>query len=125
MSEQSLTVVDLGEKIEVSAAHLYRVFNRHSPLSEEVGRAIADTLGVPWDVVKQPETNYLRGQMVLWLVESLEERSKLDQKNVVRLADKLGFLSGGVVDTGEASEAQQDDEDLLELGDVPEADLNE
>ena len=123
MSEQSLTVIDLGEKIEVSVAHLYRVLNGHAPLSEEIGRAIAETLDVPWDVVKEPESKYLRGQMVLWVVESLQDREKLDQRNVIDLVDKMGYLATGVVESGEPTEAQQDDEDLLELGDVPEVEL--
>ena len=121
MAEQSLTVVDLGLKIDVSAAHLYRVFNRQSPLSEDIGRSFADTLDVPWEVVKQPEASYLRGEMLVWIMESLQDRKKLEQKNVIRLADKMGFLSGGVVDSGEPSAAEVEDEDLLELGDVPEA----
>ena len=41
----------------------------------------------------------------------------------MRLADKMGYLSGGTVDTGEPSDAQVEDDDLLELGDVPEAEL--
>ena len=62
--------------------------------------------------------------MSTWLVEFLQTPSgALDWKNAIRLADKMGYLSGGQVDSGEPSEAQQDDEDLLELGDVPEAEL--
>ena len=97
--------------------------NGHAPLSEEIGRAIAETLDVPWDVVKEPESKYLRGQMVLWVVESLQDRGKLDQRNVIDLVDKMGYLATGVVESGEPTEAQQEDEDLLELGDVPEVEL--
>ena len=123
IAEQNLTVVELCEKIDVSEQHLSRVLNGHSPLSEDIGRSFADTLGVPWDVVKQPESNYLRGEMVLWIMESLKDRKKLEPKNVIRLADKMGFLSGGQVDSGEPSAAEVEDAELLELGDTPEVDL--
>ena len=62
--------------------------------------------------------------MSLWLLEFLQTPDgSLDWKNAVRLADKMGYLSGGVVDAGEPSAAEVEDDDLLELGDTPEAEL--
>ena len=125
MREQSKTTLDLCAEIDVSEQHLSRVLNGHSPLSEDIGKRLADKLGLTWDVVKKPEAKYIRELMSTWLVGFLQEPGKLEQKNAVRLADKLGYLSGGQVDTGEPSDAQVEDDDLLSEGDVPEADLNE
>ena len=36
-------------------------------------------------------------------------------------ADKMGILKRGTVDSSEPTDAQVEDEDLLALGDVPEA----
>ena len=123
MRSQSKTTLELSEEIDVTPQHLSRILNRQSPLSEKIGKKIADALGVSWEVVKTPEANYLRELMAVALVEFLQEPGKLDWKNGVRLADKMGYLSGGNVDTGEPSDAQVEDDDLLELGDVPEAEL--
>ena len=45
----------------------------------------------------------------------------LDWKNAIRLADKMGILKRSAVDSSEPTDAQVEDEDLLALGDVPEA----
>ena len=123
MREQSKTTVELCAEIDVSEQHLSRVLNGHSPLSEDIGKRLADALGLTWDVVKKPEAKYIRELMLGWLVDSLQELDKLEQKNVIKLADKMGYLSGGQVDSGEPSEAEVEDDDLLELGDTPEAEL--
>ena len=124
MRQQSKDTTALAQEIDVSLNHLSGVLNRSRTLSENIGKRIAVSLGVSWDVVKKPEAAYMRELMSTWLVEFLQTPSgALDWKNAIRLADKMGYLSGTVVDTGEPSEAQQDDEDLLELGDVPEVEL--
>ena len=119
MREQSKTTTALAVEIDVSLQHLSGVLNRHRPLSDAVGKQLSIALGVDWDLIKKPESSYMRDLMAVALVEFLQSPGKLDWKNSVRLADKLGFLSGGLVDTGEPTEAQVEDEDLLELGDVP------
>lgn len=123
MREQSKTTVELCAEIDVSEQHLSRVLNGHSPLSEDIGKRLADALGLTWDVVKKPEAKYMRELMATALVGFLQAPGKLDWKNGVRLADKMGYLSGGQADSSEPSEAEVEDDDLLELGDVPEADL--
>ena len=124
MREQSKTTTALAVEIDVSLQHLSGVLNGQRTLSEDIGKRLADALGAPWEVVKKPESQYMRELMSLWLVDFLQSPGgALDWKNAVRLADKMGYLSGGVVDAGEPSDAQTDDEDLLELGDAPEADL--
>ena len=121
MREQSKGTTELSKEIDVTQQHLSRVLNRQSPLSEDIGKRLSVTLGVSWEVVKQPESSYMRELMSMALVEFLQVPGELDWKNAVRLADKMGYLSGGVADSGEISAAQIEDEDLLEIGDTPEA----
>ena len=123
MREQSKNTTELCAEIEVSFRHLSGVLTGRRTLSEDIGKRIADALGVEWDIIRKPESQYIRDMMSTWLVGSLQDLDKLEQKNVITLADKMGYLATGVVESGEPSEAQQDDEDLLELGDVPEAEL--
>ena len=123
MKEQSKTTTDLAVEIDVSLQHLSGVLNGQRTLSEDIGKRLSGVLGSPWEVVKKPESRYMRELMATALVGFLQEPGKLEWKNAVRLADKMGFLGGGQVDSSEPSEAQQDDEDLLELGDTPEAEL--
>ena len=124
MREQSKTTTDLAVEIDVSFRHLSGLLNGQRTLSEDIGKRLADALGVTWEVIRKPESQYMRDLMSLWLVDFLQEPGgALDWKNAVRLADKMGYLSGGTVDTGEPSDAQVEDDDLLELGDVPEAEL--
>lgn len=124
MRSLDLTVSALAEKIDYSESNLSKVLNRQSPLSEQMGKRLAEALGVSWEVVKKPEAQHMRELMSLWLVDFLQSpEGKLDWKNAVRLADKMGYLSGGVVDSSEPTDAENDDDDLLELGDVPEAEL--
>ena len=126
MREQSKTTLDLSTEIDVSLNHLSGVLNGQRTLSEDIGKRLADALGLTWDVVKKPEAKYMRDLMSTWLVGFLQEPGgALDWKNAIRLADKMGYLSGGQVDSGEPSDAQVEDDDLLSEGDVPEADLNE
>ena len=124
MREQSKTTTDLAVEIDVSFRHLSGLLNGQRTLSEDVGKRLSDALGVTWEVIRKPESQYMRDLMSLWLVDFLQEPGgALDWKNAVRLADKMGYLSGGVADTGEPSDAQVEDDDLLELGDTPEAEL--
>ena len=124
MREQSKTTTELCAEIEVSFRHLSGVLTGQRTLSESIGKRIAGALGVSWDIIRKPESQYMRELMSTWLVGFLQEPGgALDWKKAIRLADKMGYLSGGQVDSGEPSEAQQDDEDLLELGDVPEVEL--
>ena len=122
MRQQNKDTPTLAEEIDVSLNHLSGVLNRSRTLSEDIGKRIGVALGVSWEVVKKPEKHYMRELMSLALVEFLQRPDgALDWKNAVRLADKMGYLSGGVVDSGEPSQAEVEDDDLLELGDVPEA----
>ena len=123
MRAQSKDTTTLAAEIEVSRQHLSAVLNRQKPLSEQVGKQIADKLSVPWEVLKQPESLYMVDLISLSLVGFFHEPIDLDWKNAVRLADKMGMLKRGVVDSGEPTDAQNEDDDLLELGDVPEAEL--
>ena len=123
MREQSKTTTELCAEIEVSFRHLSGVLTGQRTLSEDIGKRIADALGVEWDIIRKPESQYIRDMMSTWLVGSLQDLDKLEQKNVITLADKMGYLSGGVVDSSEPSEAEVEDDDLLELGDTPEAEL--
>ena len=112
----------LSEAINVTREHLSRVFNRHLPLSESMGKRIAASLGVSWDVVKQPESRYMIDLINLALVDFLHKPDALDWKSSVRLADKMGILSRSSVDSGEATAAQLEDEELLGVGDEPDVD---
>ena len=123
MDQQGKDTPTLAEEIEYSVSNLSKVLNRQSPLSEPMGKGIALALGVSWDVVKQPETIYLRALMTKALVGFLQSPGELDWKNGVRLADKMGFLSGGTVESSDPTDAEVEDDDLLELGDTPEAEL--
>ncbi len=121
MREQSKTTLDLCAEIEVSEAHLSRVLNGHSPLSEDIGRKVAQALGVSWEVVKQPESLYMADLINLSLVDFFHKPGALDWKNAVRLADKMGILKRGTVDSSEPTDAEVEDADLLALGDAPAA----
>ena len=121
MREQSKTTTALAEEIEVTREHLSRVLNRQSPLSEAIGRRVSGVLGVSWEVLKQPEEGYFVGLIHLSLVEFLHQPGPLDWTNAIRLADKMGILKRGTVDSSEPTDAQVEDADLLELGDVPAA----
>ena len=123
MRAQSKDTTALALEIEVSRQHLSAVLNRQKPLSESVGKQIADKLSVPWEVLRQPESLYMVDLINLSLVTFSHEPGELDWKNAVRLADKMGMLKRGAVDSSEPTDAQVEDEDLLELGDVPDAEL--
>ena len=123
MREQSKTTTELCAEIDVSFRHLSGVLTGQRTLSESIGKQIADALGVSWDIIRKPESQYMRELMATALVGFLQDPGKLDWKNGVRLADKMGYLSGSQADSSEPSEAEVEDDDLLELGDVPEADL--
>ena len=123
MQAQSKGTKALAAKIEVSDQHLSRVLNRQRPLSEDIGKKIAGVLGVSWDVIQKPESVHQTDLINLSLVGVLHEHSALDWTNAIRLADKMGILKQGTVDSSEPTEAQVEDADLLELGDVPAAAL--
>ena len=55
MREQSKDTTALAQEIDVSLNHLSGVLNRQRTLSEDIGKRIAVSLGVSWDVVKKPE----------------------------------------------------------------------
>ena len=123
MREQGKSVLGLCAEIDVSLSHLSGLLNGQRTLSESIGKRLAKALGLTWDVVRKPEAKYIRELMSTWLVGFLQEPGKLEQKNAVRLADKLGYLRVGAVDSSEPSAAEVEDDDLLELGDTPEAEL--
>ena len=123
MREQSKGTTQLAAEIEVTREHLSRVLNRQVPLSEDIGRRLSGVLGVSWEVLKQPEQRYFVDLVHLSLVEFFHEPGALDWTNAIRLADKMGILKRGTVDSSEPTEAQVEDTDLLELGDVPAAAL--
>ena len=119
---QDKDIAMLADEINITREHLTRVFNRHSPLTELLGRRIAEGLGVSWDVIKKPESLYIVELINLSIVQFLQNPDPLDWKSAVSLADKMGMLSRSSVDTGEASEAQTEDEELLGIDDVPDVD---
>ena len=121
MREQSKGTTQLASKIEVTREHLSRVLNRQGPLSEDIGRRLSGVLGVSWEVLKQRQEGYFVGLIHLSLAAFLHEPGALDWKNAIRLADKMGILKQGTVDSSEPTDAQAEDADLLELGDVPAA----
>ena len=121
MRAQSKGTTALAVEIDVSDQHLSRVLNRHVPLSEEVGKKLSGALGVSWEVLKQPEQRYFVDLINLSLATFLHELGVLDWTNAVRLADRMGILKRGAVDSGEPTDAQNEDADLLALGDVPAA----
>ena len=118
MCVQSKDTTTLAEEIEVTREHLSRVLNRQMPLSEQVGKKIAGVLGVSWEVLKQRQEGYFVGLIHLSLAAFLHEPGPLDWTNAVRLADKMGILKQGTVDSSEPTDAQVEDADLLELGDA-------
>ena len=121
MRQQKKDTTALAAEIEYSVSNLSKVLNRQSPLSEPMGKALAEALGVTWDLIKLPEVSHVRDVASLWLVEFLQDPGAMNWNNAIKLADKMGFLGPGVVDSAEPSSAEQSDADLLELGDVPEA----
>ena len=121
MRAQSKGTKALAEEIDVSDQHLSRVLNRQVPLSDDLGRKVAKALGLTWEVVKQPESLYMADLINLALVGFLHEHSALDWTNAIRLADKMGILKQGTVDSSEPTEAEVEDADLLALGDAPAA----
>ena len=54
----------------------------------------------------------------------LHEPGPLEWKNAIRLADKIGILKRGTVDSSEPTDAEVEDADLLALGDAPAAASN-
>ena len=121
MRVQSKDTTQLAAEIDVTRVHLSGVLNRQRLLSEEVGKRLSGALGVSWEVLKQREEGYFVGLIHLSLATFLHEPGALDWTNAVKLADKMGILKRGTVDSSEPTDAQNKDEDLLELGDVPEA----
>ena len=121
MRGQSKTTTALAEEIEVSDQHLSRVLNRQRPLSEDIGKKIAGVLGVSWEVIQKPESVHQTDLINLSLVGFLHEHSVLDWTKAIRLADKMGILKQGTVDSSEPTDAEVEDADLLELGDAPAA----
>ena len=118
MRVQSKTTTALAQEIDVSINHLSGVLNRQRPLSEDIGRRLS---GVSWDVIQKPESVHQTDLINLSLVEFLHQPGPLDWTNAIRLADKMGILKRGTVDSSEPTDAQVEDADLLELGDVPAA----
>ena len=118
MRAQSKGTTALAVEIDVTRVHLSRVLNRHVPLSEQVGKKLSGALGVSWEVLKQPEQRYFVDLINLSLVEFFHERGALDWTNAIRLADKMGILKQGAVDSSEPTDAQVEDADLLALGDA-------
>ena len=121
MQAQSKTTTALASEIEVSDQHLSRVLNRQRPLSEDIGRRLSGVLGVSWDVIQKPESVHQTDLINLSLVEFLHEPGALDWTKAIRLASKMGILKRGTVDSSEPTEAQVEDANLLELGEVPAA----
>ena len=118
MRVQSKTTTALAQEIDVSINHLSGFLNRQRPLSEDIGRRLS---GVSWDVIQKPESVHQTDLINLSLVEFLHQPGPLDWTNAIRLADKMGILKRGTVDSSEPTDAQVEDADLLELGDVPAA----
>ena len=121
MRVQSKGTTQLAAEIDVTRNHLSGVLNRQRPLSEDIGRRLSGVLGVSWEVIQKPESVHQTDLINLSLVGFLHEPGALDWKNAIRLADQMGILKQGTVDSSEPTEAQVEDADLLELGDVPEA----
>ena len=121
MRVQSKTTTALAQEIDVSINHLSGVLNRQRPLSEDIGKKLSGVLGVSWDVIQKPESVHQTDLINLSLVEFFYEPGALDWKNAIRLADKMGILKQGTVDSSEPTDAQVEDADLLELSDVPAA----
>ena len=121
MREQNKGTTQLAAEIEVTREHLSRVLNRQRPLSGDLGRRLSGVLGISWDVIQKPESVHQTDLINLSLVEFFHEPGALDWTNAIRLADKMGLLKRGTVDSSEPTDAQVEDADLLELGDVPAA----
>ena len=123
MREQSKGTKGLAEEIDVTRVHLSGVLNRQRTLSEDIGRRLSGVLGVSWDVIQKPESVHQTDLINLSLVEFLHEPGALNWTNAIRLADQMGILKCGTVDSSEPTEAQVEDANLLALGDVPPAAL--
>ena len=121
MRVQSKTTTALAQEIDVSINHLSGVLNRQRPLSEDIGKKIAGVLGVSWDVIQKPESVHQTDLINLSLVGFLHEPGALNWTKAIRLADRMGILKQGTVDSSEPTEAEVEDADLLALGDVPAA----
>ena len=121
MREQNKGTTQLAAEIEVTREHQSRVLNRQRPLSGDLGRRLSGVLGISWDVIQRPELVHQTDLINLSLVEFFHEPGALDWTNAIRLADKMGLLKRGTVDSSEPTDAQVEDADLLELGDVPAA----
>ena len=118
MRAQSKGTTALAVEIDVSRQHLSGVLNRQRALSEEIGKRLSGALGVSWEVLKQPEQRYFVDLVHLSLVEFFHEPGALDWTNAIRLADKMGILKRGTVDSSKPTDAQVEDADLLALGDA-------
>ena len=118
MREQNKGTTQLAAEIEVTREHLSRVLNRQRPLSGDLGRRLSGVLGLSWDVIQKPESVHQTDLINLSLVEFFHEPGALDWTNAIRLADKMGLLKRGTVDSSEPTDAQVEDADLLELGDA-------
>ena len=123
MQAQSKGTTALAQEIDVSDQHLSRVLNRQRPLSGDLGRRLSGVLGISWDVIQKPESVHQTDLINLSLVEFFHEPGALDWTNAIRLADQMGILKRGTVDSSEPTEAQVEDANLLALGDVPPAAL--
>ena len=121
MREQNKGTTALAQEIDVSINHLSGVLNRQRALSEDIGRRLSGVLGVSWDVIQKSESVHQTDLINLSLVEFLHQPAPLDWTKAIRLSDKMGILKRGTVDSSEPTDAQVEDADLLELGDVPAA----
>ena len=119
MKLKELTIAQLAQEMDCSFSHLSKVLSRQNALSEAVGKQLAEQLDLSWEVVSKPESLHLTELMTLSLVEFLHNPDSLDWKSAVSLADKMGILTRSSIDTGEASAAQTEDEELLSVDDVP------
>ena len=124
MRAQSKGTTALAVEIDVSDQHLSRVLNRQVPLSGDLGRRLSGVLGISWDVIQKPESVHQTDLINLSLVEFFHEPGALDWTNAIRLADKMGILKRGTVDSSEPTDAEVEDADLLALGDAPAAASN-
>lgn len=119
IKEQNLTIKALAKKIDVSYEHLLQVLGGHRPLSITAGKKIAKALHVPYESLLTDNSRYFVERISDHLMDFVHNPNELTWKYAIQLMEKMGHLPVAVGHDMEPSEAEIEDQDLLEEGDEP------
>ena len=120
MKTRKLKIKELAKELGVTTEHLSRILCGHRALTIKNGEKIAKALGVTYEYLLTPDAKLFRDHISSALMEFLFKPDDLNWRYATRLLDKMGYLSGGEHRTEGATEAEEQDVDLLDEGIEPE-----